>query len=112
MKTFKYEAINLSGKKTKGNIEANDFKEARKLLKDKKLKVLDIKESHATSFKSSNKKKKLKADQISHFCRQFSIILSSGINSIIGLETLGKKTDNKILASEINRIVNDIKRGS
>ncbi|MGL5749609.1 MAG: type II secretion system F family protein [Paraclostridium sp.] len=113
MKTFKYEAINLSGKKTKGTIEANDFKEARKLLKDKKLKVLDIKEGHSTSiFKSSSKKKKLKADQISHFCRQFAIILSSGINSIIGLETLGKKTDNKILANEINRIVSDIKRGS
>lgn len=113
MKTFKYEAINLSGKKTKGTIEANDFKEARKSLKDKKLKVLDIKEIHSTSlFKSKNKKKKLKSDQISHFCRQFSIILSSGINSIVGLETLGKKTDNKILASEINRIVSNIKRGS
>lgn len=113
MKIFKYEAINLSGKKTKGTIEANDFKEARKLLKDKKLKVLGIKESRSTSlFKSTNKKKKLKADQISHFCRQFAIILSSGINSIIGLETLGKNTDNKILASEINRIVSEIKRGA
>ena len=112
MKNFKYEAINLSGKKTKGIVEANDFKETRKLLKDKKLKVLDIKESHSTSlFKINSKKKKLKADQISHFCRQFAIILSSGINSIIGLETLGKKTDNEILASEINRIVGDIKRG-
>lgn len=113
MNEFSYVAIMLNGSKTKGIIEAKDLVEARRQLKSKKLRVIEIKEKKETlSFKNRNKRKKLKADAISHFCRQFAIIISSGINSITSLETLAKRTDNKVLAVEISRIVDSVRKGS
>lgn len=113
MSKFSYTAIMLNGSKTKGVIEAKDLNDARVQLKSKKLRIVDLKEKKdITLFKGSGRKKRLKADSISHFCRQFAIIISSGINSITGLETLAKRTGNKILGSEINRIVDSVKRGA
>ncbi len=73
---------------------------------------MDIKEKNDNTFSTRKKGKKLKPDTISHFCRQFSIIMSSGINSLVGLETLAKRTENKVLANEMNRIVESVKKGS
>lgn len=114
MKEFKYTAIMLNGKKVLSIIMAKDYNEAKKLLKDKKLRIIELKEKKPFLLLNNKKtkKKKLKSDQISHFCRQFAIIISSGINSIVGLETLGCKASNKILSDEINRMVSDIKMGS
>lgn len=113
MNKFSYVAIMLNGTKTKGTIEAKDLADARLQLKSKKLRIVEIKEKkEVTSLGNKNKRKKLKSDAISHFCRQFAIIISSGINSVTGLETLAKRTENKVMAGEINRIVDAVKKGS
>jgi len=113
MSKFNYTAIMLNGSKTRGLIEAENLREARTQLKARKLRIVDIKERKESSLFSSKKSsKKLKADAISHFCRQFSIIMSSGINSLIGLETLASKSENKVLAKEITRIVEDVRKGN
>lgn len=110
---YSYNAIMLNGSKTKGIIEAKNLPDARFQLKSKKLRVVELKEKkESTIFNNRNKRKKLKSDSISHFCRQFAIIISSGINSITGLETLSKRGNNKLLNSEINRIVDSVKKGS
>lgn len=44
MNEFSYVAIMLNGSKTKGIIEAKDLVEARRQLKSKKLRVIEIKE--------------------------------------------------------------------
>ena len=94
-------------------LKLEDLSDARNQLKAKKLRIVDLKEKKDfTLFNKKGKKKRLKADAISHFCRQFAIIISSGINSLIGLETLAKRTKNKLLASEINRIVDLVRKGS
>ena len=113
MKSYKYSALMLNGKKIKGVITANDFNDARKQLREKKVRVLELKEhTERNLFTKKDSKKRLKADTISHFCRQYGIIISSGINSITGLESLAQRSGNKILSQEITRIVNDIKSGS
>ncbi len=113
MKSYKYSALMLNGKKIKGVITANDFNDARKQLREKKVRVLELKEHRERNlFTKKDSKKRLKADTISHFCRQYGIIISSGINSITGLESLAQRSGNKILSQEITRIVNDIKSGS
>lgn len=112
MKNYKYVAIMPSGKKTKGVITANDFNDARHRLREKKLRVLEIKEHTEGSLFTKKSSKRLKADTVSHFCRQYGIIISSGINSILGLESLARRSGNKVLSEEIGRIVNDIKSGS
>ena len=113
MKNYKYIALMLNGKKIKGVITANDFNDARQKLREKKLRVLELKEhTEATLFKKRESKKKIKSDTISHFCRQYGIIIASGINSITGLESLAQRSGNKVLSEEINRIVSDLKAGA
>lgn len=113
MKNYKYTALTLNGKKTKGVINANDFNDARQKLREKKLRVLELKEhTEGTLFKKRESKKKIKSDTISHFCRQYGIIIASGINSITGLESLAQRSGNKVLSEEINRIVSDLKAGA
>lgn len=113
MKNYKYSALMLNGKKIKGVITANDFNDARKQLREKKVRVLELKEhTERNLFTKRDSKKRLKADTISHFCRQYGIIISSGINSITGLESLAQRSGNKVLSQEITRIVNDIKSGA
>ena len=111
MKNYKYSALMLNGKKVKGVISANDFNDARQKLREKKLRVLELKEhTEGTLFKKRESKKKIKSDTISHFCRQYGIIIASGINSI--LESLAQRSGNKVLSEEINRIVSDLKAGA
>ena len=113
MKSYKYSGLMLNGKKIKGVITANDFNDARKQLREKNVRVLELKEhTEINLFTKKDSKKRLKADTISHFCRQYGIIISSGINSITGLESLAQRSGNKVLSQEITRIVNDIKSGS
>ncbi|MGL6104572.1 type II secretion system F family protein, partial [Romboutsia sp.] len=113
MSKYNYTGIMLNGSKAKGIVEAKSLSDARTQLKAKKIRIVDLKEKNEQSlFGNRNKRKKLKADSISHFCRQFAIIISSGINSLIGLETLAKRTENKLLSSEINRIVDLVRKGS
>ncbi|MFI3210538.1 MAG: type II secretion system F family protein [Peptostreptococcaceae bacterium] len=113
MKKFNYVAIDKNGEKINGVIEADDLLDAKSKLRAKRLKIVKIEKSQElTLFSKKKKDKKLKADTVSHFCRQFSIIIASGINSIIGLETLAKRTENQTLSEEISRIVDEIKKGS
>lgn len=113
MKNYKYTALMLNGKKAKGVITAKDFNDARRRLKEKKIRVLEIKEhTQGSLFNKKSSKKKLKADTVSHFCRQYGIIISSGINSITGLESLARRAGNRTLSDEIIRVVSDIKSGS
>ena len=113
MKNYKYSALMLNGKKVKGVISANDFNDARQKLREKKLRVLELKEhTEGNLFKKRESKKKIKSDTISHFCRQYGIIIASGINSITGLESLAQRSGNKVLSEEINRIVSDLKAGA
>lgn len=111
MGKFSYIAIE-DGIKQHGVIEARDINDARSKLRSDRLMVVDIKQKKEISMSKYHRKKKIKSDSLSHFCRQFSIIVSSGINTIVGLETLAVRTENKVLASEIKRVVEDVKMGS
>ncbi len=112
MKNFKYSAITTGSKKVNGIISASDLKEAKIALKEKNLRPIEIKETKSKlEGKQLFSKKKLRADVVSHFCRQFRIIIASGINSIVGLESMASKSKDKIMAQEINKIINSLKTG-
>ena len=103
---------NYRFKKVNGIISANDLKEAKIALKEKNLRPIEIKETKSKlEGKQLFSKKKLRADVVSHFCRQFRIIIASGINSIVGLESMASKSKDKIMAQEINKIINSLKTG-
>ena len=118
MNEYIYKALSPTGTKVNGTITADNFKEARNTLKSRKLIVIDIKEAKKKSsvslfgIKANSFGKKLKLNEVSHFCKQFSIIISSGVNSVVGLETLAKRSKNKVLKEELNKIISGIKMGT
>lgn len=113
MKNFKYSAITIGLKKVNGILSASDLKEAKIALKEKNLRPIEIKETKSKlQGKQLFSKKKLRADVVSHFCRQFRIIIVSGINRIVGLESMASKSKDKIMVQEINKIINSLKTGS
>ena len=113
MRNFKYTAIKNNRDRITDVVQATDFNEAKSILRNRELRIIEIKEIKNKNLKFSinRKKRTLSAQQVSHFCRQFGIIVSSGINSITGLETLGTRSHQTLLTEEINRIVGDIKVG-
>lgn len=93
MPKYSYTAINDSGNKIKGVIEADDINQFNLLLKNKNeyllnFKNLDEKNSLDNSYKISKK-------NLYIICRQYHAMLASGINSVKALEILYTQTENK-----------------
>lgn len=114
MNLYNYKAITMDGDKFSGSISANNISEAKNNIKNSGniiISIDEVKNKTSNSSFSSLFRNKLKLDQISHFCRQFSIIISSGANSVLGLTNLAQKSQNKLMKNEMNRILEYIQRG-
>jgi len=93
LSSYKYVAKDLQGKVYKGTIEASSEREARKILKSKKLYVVSIKE--ASSFlKTLTYKKTVSLPELVGFTSQFATLLRSGIILTECLTTIANQTDN------------------
>ncbi|WP_250277259.1 type II secretion system F family protein [[Clostridium] colinum] len=93
MPKYTYTAINQDGKKIKGVIEADSIGEFHLILKGRREYLISIK-----SFKEKNifeNKYKISKKELFVLCRQFSAMLSSGVNLVKCLEILYNQTKNK-----------------
>jgi general secretion pathway protein F len=83
MPAFDYSAYNLTGKQVSGIIEADSDRQARRLLKDKKLLPLNVSEigvSGNNSHKSSaTKNSRISTFDLSLLLRQLAILIQSGL---------------------------------
>lgn len=122
MAVFKYRAISKEGKIKSSEIEAASVNDAKIKIREIDLTPIEITEtkrkreisnsfSKLTRFKAKKSKKYLKVDVLSHFCRQLSVIMDSGINTIRGLEVLKIQIPDKRIQGEIERLINSIERG-
>ena len=122
MAVFKYRAISKDGKINSSEIEAASVNEAKNKIKDMNLTPIEItqgKSKQGSSFgfsalgrlKSRKNKGFLKVDVLSHFCRQLSVIMDSGINTIKGLQVLKMQMPDKRTQNEIERLIRGIERG-
>lgn len=123
MAVFKYRAISKDGKINSAQIEAASINEAKSRIKDMNLTPIEIDQvkekfdsnfplsSSLSRFRSRKKSGYLKVDVLSHFCRQLSVIMDSGINTIKGLQVLKMQIPDKKTQGEIERLINGIERG-
>ena len=122
MAVFKYRAISKDGRINSSEIEAASINEAKNKIKEMNLTPIEItqgktKQDFSLGFsafgrlKSRKNKSFLKVDVLSHFCRQLSVIMDSGINTIKGLQVLKMQIPDKRTQSEIERLINGIERG-
>jgi len=85
MAAFHYTAIDASGTRKKGIIEADSAKHARQLLREKNLMPLDMSAAHGkgektfSTFLNSSRKQSVTVKELSLMTRQMATLLSAGL---------------------------------
>ncbi len=112
MPSFKYTAIDRSGKKIKNSLEASSIETAKSSLRQTGYTILDIYEP-GTMDKDIDLPflGNPKAKDMAIFCRQFTSILRAGVPISQVLAMLGQQTQNKKLAAAVHQMQMDIEKG-
>lgn len=112
MATFSYEAIDLSGKRVKGSIEAEDVEGVKQELRKLNVTPSVIKKQGLLS-KDLNIEigGYPKARDLSVFCRQFVSMFRAGVPMIDALRMLGESTENKKLQKAIESVRINVEKG-
>jgi len=112
MASFSYIAINRSGKRIKGNLDAASIETAKSSLRATGFTILEIKELDVL-----HKDIELPflgnptAKDMAIFCRQFQSILRAGVPISTVLSMLGQQTENPKLAAAIRDMQASIEKG-
>lgn len=112
MTDYTYLAIDSKGKERKGNIRAENSKEAAALVKQSELTVIKLEEATALNKELElNFGPKVKTRDLSVFCRQFISMLNAGVTIIDALDMLSVATENKTMAKTIVNVRANIQKG-
>lgn len=111
MKNFKYKYIDKSGKQSTAYISCEDAFELKNRLKAEGKVLLHYKEVKSKPKQRLKRKKLIKSDELSNFCRQMAIIVSSGVSMISSLEGLIEQANSKIIKDELTRLYNGMQMG-
>lgn len=112
MKKFKYTAINLNKKKFTGVFLAEDERSLAQSLAEQNLyliKASPIKRMSVNSFFSLSGK--ISAREMAMFCRQFSIMITTGIPIVDSLRVLKGQAYSMLLRHALEFIYEDVKGG-
>jgi len=108
MSTYFYRAINEKGEVVEATISALDENEVIRILKEKKLSPLIIKETKQDKPKKFVLRKSIGRQEITNFTSQLASLLSAGLPLAKALETLESQAVNpklKSLISDLNQMV-------
>lgn len=113
MPSFSYTAIGKNGKEKKGSIEAAEMQKVYDTLKSEGLIPVSVKEqSILTKNLDLTIGQKVKARDLSVFCRQFVSIIDAGVPIKSALQMLMEQTENKYLSSAISEVLTNIEKGN
>ena len=112
MKKYKYSAINLYGKKFTGTFLAENEKDLRAQLAKQNLYLVSAK---VDSDKSPNPffslTGKISVNELSTFCRQFAIMITSGTSIVDSLAVLRRQPYTAYLRRVLDMVYEDVKAG-
>jgi type IV pilus assembly protein PilC len=112
MAKFNYTAVDTSGKRISGVLEASSLFIANQLLERKHLHPVSVAEQKNSKFKLSNlKKKKIKQKDMVVFTRQLATMINAGVPLVRSLATLQAQTENPTFRKHISEITKDIEGG-
>lgn len=111
MATYEYTAVDRAGKQKKGTMEAQTEERVKEFLKSEGLIPITIKEQSILSKDINIGGKKVKARDLSVFCRQFNSILNAGVTILNALNMLSEQTENKVLREAIKQVQIDVEKG-
>ena len=110
MPKYKYRAMDLTNKRISGTFIAVDDDDLKRILKSQNLYLISYKKIPESSQLFSFLEK-IKLDDFTLFCRQFSIMINAGLNIDKTIQILRDQTKNKKLKSILEVTYNDLMKG-
>jgi type IV pilus assembly protein PilC len=111
MSTYVFKAIDFSGVKAKGEVEADSKQAVSDQLKQRGLIVLDIADKHSSRQIELDFMKSVKAGELAVFSRQLATMITSGMSILRSLYVLEWQTENKLLKETIVAVRKDVEAG-
>ena len=111
MSTYVFKALDASGGKARGEVEADSKQAVSDQLKSRGLIVLEISDKHASREIELSFLKRVKATELAVFSRQLSTMISSGMSILRALYVLEDQTESKFLKETIVSVRKDVEAG-
>jgi type IV pilus assembly protein PilC len=111
MSTYVFKAIDVTGGKARGEVEADSKQAVSDQLKQRGLIVLDISDKHSSREIEFAFMKRVKANDLAIFSRQLSTMISSGMSILRALYVLEEQTEDKYLTETIVAVRKDVEAG-
>ncbi len=113
---FEYTVLDVKNKKNIGVIEANNFQEAKSILREKNFFIVKLKEKkkffNVATLLAKTKGNKLNFSSLVDFTRQMGIMINAGLTLIDALEIISSQTTDVNQKNVVNRISEYIKSGN
>ncbi|WP_283689751.1 type II secretion system F family protein [Clostridium perfringens] len=111
MAIFKYKAINSEGQRIEGSQSADSESQIREMLLSNQYYPLSIEKENSKSKKSFSFNSKVKLKHIAVFCRQFYVMLDSGLSIGKALNILIEQYEKPKLREALIGVNGELKRG-
>lgn len=111
MAIFKYKAINSEGQRIEGSQSADSESQIREMLLSNQYYPLSIEKENSKSKKSFSFNSKVKLKDIAVFCRQFYVMLDSGLSIGKDLNILIEQCEKPKLREALIGVNGELKRG-
>jgi type IV pilus assembly protein PilC len=111
MATYVFKAMDLTGAKATGEVEAENKQSVSDQLKSRGLIVLDISAKHQSREINLSIFNKLNMTDLAVMTRQLATMVQSGMTILRALYVLEAQTENKILAEAIVSVRKDVEAG-
>ena len=111
MATYVFKAMDLTGAKATGEVEADSKQVVSDQLRSRGLIVLDIADKHGSKEIHLPFLEKIKATDLTIMTRQLATMVSSGMTILRALYVLEAQTENKQLAETIVKVRKDVEAG-
>ena len=111
MSTYVFKALDVSGGKSRGEVEADSKQAVSDQLKARGLIVLDIADKHSSREIELSFMKGVKATELAIFARQLSTMINSGMSILRAMYVLEEQTESKFLKETIVSVRKDVETG-
>jgi type IV pilus assembly protein PilC len=111
MATYVFKALDGTGGKAKGEVEADSKQAVSDQLKQRGLIVLDISDKHSSPALSMQFMKRVTPAELAIFSRQLSTMISSGMSILRALYVLEDQTEGDYLKETIIAVRKDVEAG-
>jgi type IV pilus assembly protein PilC len=111
MSTYVFKAMDQSGARARGEVEAETKQAVADQLKSRGMVVLEISDKHSSREIKLDFLQRVKLQDLAVMSRQLSTMVSSGMTILRALYVLEAQTENKLLAATIVEVRKDVEAG-